>query len=188
MHQYQPPPRANPLRLGIQQFRFNFTGSRIFGALMRRAGALTGPGELVGEMEVMSGQARTFTVEAVRDTQPFGQPPEHLLGISSHHGRRRSREITPLCGTPFLPVAFSISQIIRSRWLRRRSARYQCQITWARKLLSMAPRQSAGTGTRAFGGNLAVMDIYAARKVFGRGRRVRPRRGGGWNRGLRLGS
>ena len=28
----------------------------------------------------------------------------------------------------------------------------------------------------AFGGNLAIMDIYAAQKVFGRGPQVRPHR------------
>lgn len=118
-------------------------------------------------------------VEAVVDTQVRGEGSLLVLGVDMT-GDRSLRDYDfdsgdePVVDDPLVFLAQPDSIIVSREFAEKNRLRTDSRVTLG---TALGPRQFTVRGimkstglASAFGGNLAVMDVYAAQKMFGRGR------------------
>ena len=162
---------------------FNQTVDRIAGKTQLQISAgESGFGEEVLErVEAMPEiRAAAPVIEAVADTGIRGQGSLLILGVDMT-GDRSLRDYNLESGDeaviddPLVFLAQPDSIILTSEFAGRNGIRagsaLPMQTMDGEKRFTVRGILRPGGMTSAFGGNLAIMDIYAAQKVFGRGRR-----------------
>ncbi|MGE5245627.1 MAG: ABC transporter permease [Betaproteobacteria bacterium] len=163
-------------------YAFNRTVDRIAGKTeLQVTSGETGFDEGVLEMVQSASTVRVAVpvIEAVVDTQVLGEGSLLVLGIDMT-GDRSLRDYDLESGDqaviddPLVFLAQPDSIIVTSEFAAKNRLRTDSRVTLG---TALGPRRFTVRGimkssglSSAFGGNLAIMDIYAAQKMFGRGR------------------
>lgn len=164
-------------------FAFERTVDRIAGAaqLQVTAGETGFPEDVLERVQAIPGvQVAVPVIEAPAGTSLPGQGNILILGVDMT-GDRSLREYDLESGDeaviddPLVFLAQPDSIIITNEFSGRNGLRVGDPLTLSTmigdKAFTVRGIMRSGGLTSAFGGNLAVMDIYAAQQVFGRGRR-----------------
>ncbi len=164
-------------------FAFERTVDRIAGAaqLQVTSGEAGFPEEVLERVQsIPEVQVAVPVIEAPAATRLPGQGNMLILGVDMT-GDRSLREYDLESGDeaivddPLVFLAQPDSIIITREFAARNSLRVGDRVTLSTmvgdKAFTVRGIMRSGGLTSAFGGNLAVMDIYAAQQVFGRGRR-----------------
>lgn len=164
-------------------FAFERTVDRIAGAaqLQVTSGEAGFPEEILERVQEISGVAVAVPViEAPAGTNLPGQGNILILGVDMT-GDRSLREYDLESGEeavvddPLVFLAQPDSIIVTKEFAERNNLSVGSRLTLSMmvgdKAFTVRGIMRSGGLTSAFGGNLAVMDIYAAQQVFGRGRR-----------------
>ena len=164
-------------------FAFERTVDRIAGAaqLQVTAGEAGFPEEVLERVQsIPDVQAAVPVIEAPAGTGLAGQGNILILGVDMT-GDRSLREYDLESGDeaviddPLVFLAQPDSIIITTEFASRNALRVGDRLTLSTmigdKPFTVRGIMRSGGLTSAFGGNLAIMDIYAAQQVFGRGRR-----------------
>ncbi len=164
-------------------FAFQKTVNRIAGAaqLQITAGETGFPEEILERVQSAPGvRVAVPVIEAMVQTGIEGQGNLMILGIDMT-GDRSLREYDLESGEeaviddPLVFLAQPDSVIVTNVFAERNALRSGSAVTLrtmqGEKKFTVRGIMRSGGLTSAFGGNLAVMDIYAAQQVFGRGRR-----------------
>ena len=164
-------------------FAFERTVDRIAGAsqLQVTAGEAGFPEEALERVQAISEvQVAVPVIEAPAGTKLSGQGNILILGVDMT-GDRSLREYDLESGDeaviddPLVFLAQPDSIIITNEFASRNNLRVGDRLTLSTmigdKPFTVRGIMRSGGLTSAFGGNLAIMDIYAAQQVFGRGRR-----------------
>jgi putative ABC transport system permease protein len=164
-------------------FAFERTVDRIAGAaqLQVTAGEAGFPEEILEEVQSVRGvQVAVPVIEAPAGTNLPGQGNILILGVDMT-GDRSLREYDLESGDdavvddPLVFLAQPDSIIITKEFAARNTLGVGDRLTLSTMIgdraFTVRGIMRSGGLTSAFGGNLAVMDVYAAQLVFGRGRR-----------------
>jgi putative ABC transport system permease protein len=164
-------------------FAFERTVDRIAGAaqLQITAGETGFPEEVLERVQAIPEvQVAVPVIEAPAGTSLPGQGNILILGVDMT-GDRSLREYDLESGDeavvddPLVFLAQPDSIIVTSEFAGRNNLRVGDRLTLSTmggdQAFTVRGIMRSGGLTSAFGGNLAVMDIYAAQQVFGRGRR-----------------
>ena len=164
-------------------FAFERTVDRIAGAaqLQVTAGEAGFPEEVLERVQAIPEvQVAVPVIEAPAGTNLPGQGNILILGVDMT-GDRSLREYDLESGDeaviddPLVFLAQPDSIIITKEFAERNNLRVGDRLTLSTmigdKPFTVRGIMRSGGLTSAFGGNLAIMDIYAAQQVFGRGRR-----------------
>ena len=164
-------------------FAFERTVDRIAGAaqLQITAGEAGFPEELLERVQAIPDvQVAVPVIEAPAGTNLAGQGNILILGVDMT-GDRSLREYDLESGDeavvddPLVFLAQPDSIIITNEFAGRNNLRVGDRLTLSTMIgnrpFTVRGIMRSGGLTSAFGGNLAIMDIYAAQQVFGRGRR-----------------
>ncbi|HET9467057.1 MAG TPA: FtsX-like permease family protein [Vicinamibacterales bacterium] len=164
-------------------FAFERTVDRIAGAaqLQVTSGEAGFPEEILERVQAIPDvQVAVPVIEAPAATHLPGQGNILILGVDMT-GDRSLREYDLESGDeaviddPLVFLAQPDSIIITNEFAARNGLRVGDRLTLSTmigdKAFTVRGIMRSGGLTSAFGGNLAVMDIYAAQQVFGRGRR-----------------
>ena len=164
-------------------YAFERTVDRIAGAaqLQVTSGEAGFPEEVLERVQAIPEvQVAVPVIEAPAATRVTGQGNILVLGVDMT-GDRSLREYDLESGDeavvddPLVFLAQPDSIIITNEFAARNSLRVGDRLTLSTmvgdKAFTVRGIMRSGGLTSAFGGNLAVMDIYAAQQVFGRGRR-----------------
>jgi putative ABC transport system permease protein len=164
-------------------FAFERTVDRIAGAsqLQVTAGEAGFPEEALERVQAIAGvEVAVPVIEAPAGTKLTGQGNILILGVDMT-GDRSLREYDLESGDdaviddPLVFLAQPDSIIITSEFASRNTLNVGDRLTLSTMIgdrpFTVRGIMRSGGLTSAFGGNLAIMDIYAAQQVFGRGRR-----------------
>ena len=164
-------------------YAFERTVDRIAGAaqLQVTSGEAGFPEEILERVQAIPDvQVAVPVIEAPAATRISGQGNILVLGVDMT-GDRSLREYDLASGDdaviddPLVFLAQPDSIIITNEFASRNNLRVGDRLTLSTmvgdKAFTVRGIMRSGGLTSAFGGNLAVMDIYAAQQVFGRGRR-----------------
>ncbi len=164
-------------------FAFERTVDRIAGAaqLQVSAGEAGFPEDILERVQAVPEVAVAVPViEAAVATRPAGQGNVLILGVDMT-GDRSLRDYDLESGDqaviddPLVFLAQPDSIIVTKEFAERNHLSVGSRLTLSTmvgdKAFTVRGIMRSGGLTSAFGGNLAVMDIYAAQQVFGRGRR-----------------
>ena len=164
-------------------FAFERTVDRIAGAsqLQVTAGEAGFPEEALERVQAIADvQVAVPVIEAPAATRLAGQGNILILGVDMT-GDRSLRDYDLESGDeaviddPLVFLAQPDSIIITNEFAARNNLRVGDRLTLSTmigdKPFTVRGIMRSGGLTSAFGGNLAIMDIYAAQQVFGRGRR-----------------
>jgi putative ABC transport system permease protein len=164
-------------------FAFRHTVDQIAGAtqLQISAGETGFDENVLDRVQAVPGvRVAVPVIEAVVSTGLKGQGNVLILGVDMT-GDRSLRDYDLKAGEdtaiddPLIFLAQPDSLIVTDTFTRENDLRIGSRVPMStmegEKLFTVRGIMKSGGLTSAFGGNLAVMDVYAAQKVFGRGRR-----------------